>query len=260
MENIRIDDLCYFVFGLTPEQIKSNKEKAIKTCISKSYLDMNRTINFLYSYSDLEKKDDNGNLIINEEDQKDFKNNKKTFKTDTEIIIYNAIENYSTFVENNSGNHKIPQECKIYFDKWHYILSTIIVDASQRTEKLFKSEEGIPYGITYGQAQKWINMTLKYMRIMGFSDFSDSFLHIPLDDYILTALKKKDKINDEFEIKGLDISTKSIDKWSKITQYEKYIKLQLDIRNKLDNTLSPIEWESKAWIAEAKNRNDNEQN
>ena len=101
-------------------------------------------------------------------------------------------------------------------------------------------------------------MTLKYLRIMGIHDeygFSDSDLHIPMDDYILTAMRKSkdEKICSSYKVKGLGI--KDNDKWSQIENYSTYYKYQSKVRielNKID--VIPIEWESQAWIAEATER------
>lgn len=252
MRDIRTEDLCFFVFGITPSQIQEDEEKAIKTCISKSYLDLNRTIKYFHSISELEEKDNNGNLKIEDNERERFEKAKDEFKTNTKEIIFEAINNVSDFIKKNENEYRSPQNCEDNFDKWHFILSSTIVKTAKNTDRLFEADNSF----SFGQAQKWINMTLKYMRIMGFSGFKDDYLHIPLDDYILTALKKSGKICDPYDIEGLNISSSLITKWSKIDDYQNYFKLQLDIRNALKGKMTPIEWESKAWIAEAKYRND----
>lgn len=39
----------------------------------------------------------------------------------------------------------------------------------------------------FGQAQKWVNMTMKYMSLLGIVE-NESEIHIPIDSYILEAL------------------------------------------------------------------------
>lgn len=61
------------------------------------------------------------------------------------------------------------------FDQWHY---GVYVSLKQEDET-----------ITYGIAQKWINMTLKYLWLIGDEDITKikSSLHVPVDRYILMA-------------------------------------------------------------------------
>ena len=97
-------------------------------------------------------------------------------------------------------------------------------------------------------------MTLKYMLVTGEWDDKlehyKSFLHVPLDSYIIAAAKQneKEKIYDGMAIYGLGVEDR-IGTWSKITDYEKYLEYQKAIRKKVK---SPIDWEGQAWIAQAK--------
>ncbi len=81
---------------------------------------------------------------------------------------------------------KPPQD----FDKWHRDLAT-----SLREEYKDFSAPSCGCAFTYGCAQKWINMTFKYL--YAITDFSDllkvpgirkeafQYCHIPLDSYVL---------------------------------------------------------------------------
>lgn len=83
---------------------------------------------------------------------------------------------------------------------------------------------------TYGHAQKWINMTLKYMLALGESRIKGiymncHFFHIPIDNLIQDELLDKiEKINCA---------------WSKINNYDIYLAYQKKFR-KLCNGKSPI--------------------
>jgi hypothetical protein len=75
--------------------------------------------------------------------------------------------------------------------------------------------------LTVGQAQKWLNMTLKYCLLFGEDkidgiETNTAWFHIPIDSYVLKGLLK-DK-------------TGVI--WSKISDYPTYLKLQQDVRDK----------------------------
>lgn len=103
---------------------------------------------------------------------------------------------------------------------------------------------GVEFNI--GHAQKWVNMTMKYLYIHGGVDVSGIFdyLHIPLDQYVFTAVEYK-----------LSIPRPCV-AWSKITDYAVYIEYQKKIRKRLD--VPPIRWEFSNWIDEAARRNEHE--
>ena len=102
------------------------------------------------------------------------------------------------------------------FDNWHKV-------TCDRLRQIF---EGFPF--RYGQAQKWINMTLKYTFILdpGSVDHVYSFFHTPIDNIILEHLQPYDPPTFSSA-------------WSQIDNYEDYLRFQLWFRgftgNPLDN-------------------------
>ncbi|MEI6949807.1 hypothetical protein V9K67_21650 [Paraflavisolibacter sp. H34] len=96
------------------------------------------------------------------------------------------------------------------FDRWH----------EQTCGLLRENSGGI---LTVGQAQKWINMTLKYlyafgeMRISGISK-NYHFFHIPVDNIIQNVLQR------EFGVKRLPYA------WSRIKDYSTYYEYQTRVR------------------------------
>lgn len=147
--------------------------------------------------------------------------------------------------------------CQRVYDDWH--------------KELIKDLKGIydghdlkkGYEFTYGVAQKWVNMTMKYLYIIDYfchslgyenTDFQLAYdamirkycedFHVPIDGYIMKAAKK------EFGVKS------SFSAWSKIESYEAYFSFQEAIRThpkfrKDPNcalNYSPIDWEGPAWI------------
>ena len=69
------------------------------------------------------------------------------------------------------------------FTQWHHSICNRIVE-------MYMSE-GVEFYI--GQAQKWVNMTLKYLYVLE-PDVVEPFyhlLHIPLDNYIMDIAKKQ---------------------------------------------------------------------
>lgn len=82
--------------------------------------------------------------------------------------------------------------------------------------------------LTIGQAQKWINMTLKYWLLFGGKriqsiELNSMYFHIPIDMYVQTKMFKE----------------KNPQPWSKIKDYEDYFKYQKRHRAKNGNN-SPL--------------------
>ncbi len=83
--------------------------------------------------------------------------------------------------------------------------------------------------LTYGQSQKWINMTLKYWLLLGEErikniDKNAKFFHIPIDRYVLVGMFKE----------------KNPKPWSKINNYSDYFHYQELHRQNKNNKNSPI--------------------
>jgi len=75
--------------------------------------------------------------------------------------------------------------------------------------------------LSYGQSQKWINMTLKYWLLFGEKringiELNAKYFHIPIDSYVQ---------------KGM-FNEKAPKAWSKISNYSDYMRYQIEHRNK----------------------------
>lgn len=118
------------------------------------------------------------------------------------------------------------------YDVWHSELCRLIKD--------LYDEQHIDFYL--GQSQKWINMTMKYLYIIGETDLTGifEFLHVPLDNYIFDAVEK------ELGIKRPKIL------WSRMTDYDEYIYYQRQIRDSID--LEPLRWEFMFWLKEIKDQ------
>ncbi|MDQ1245348.1 MAG: hypothetical protein QG565_1689 [Campylobacterota bacterium] len=121
---------------------------------------------------------------------------------------------------------------QIDFDNWHK-------NKCMEIETLYFENGYSSFHI--GQAQKWINMTFKYIFSYG-NKYLDGyneiyqFCHVPLDNILIDALKK-------FHPPKLKTS------WSRIDNYETYIEYQNWFRNKFDNL--PLDVEFKLWLQES---------
>lgn len=127
----------------------------------------------------------------------------------------------------NEGGITSPKK----FDSWHCKVCENI--------KLLYNEKGIEF--TCGQAQKWINMTIKYLYILKVYSFDNvlKYLHIPVDNYIFDAVEKELEIDRPKEA------------WSRWDNDEEYKDYQKNIRKELKRKkFVPIRWEFDNWLKE----------
>lgn len=118
------------------------------------------------------------------------------------------------------------------YDNWHRQLCNDL--------RLLYRNAGIDFHI--GQAQKWVNMTMKYLFVCGEYSFSEMFqyLHIPVDNYVFSVAEKE-----------LHIPQPKV-RWSRWDSYDKqYLVYQKALRSNIKG-LSPLRWEFKYWMQEAR--------
>ena len=88
-----------------------------------------------------------------------------------------------------------------------------------------------------GQAQKWLNMTIKYMWLLGLlGDQMKEFLsvvHVPVDNDVIK--------------KAIDMDVKPSKKTWSTWSYEEYEKFQKDLKDKLAGE-PPLKWENRVWM------------
>ena len=121
------------------------------------------------------------------------------------------------------------------YDKWHEEICEKIVE---RYEKVCGDQFYI------GQAQKWVNMPIKYLYLID-SDLVrliTDFAHVPLDNYVFAAARDH-----------LGLFSNGLTPWSKIKDYKVYLDYQKELKKAVEplNT-SPLQWELSYWLAEAK--------
>ena len=126
------------------------------------------------------------------------------------------------------------QSAKTYtqeqFDDWHR--SACIRLAAIYSEFDYQS-------FSVGHAQKWLNMTFKYIYVMGesrlpgFSHLYD-FCHSPLDNILITALNK------HYDFPPLPCA------WSQLKDYEIYLERQHWLRSHFK--LAPLDLEFLLWL------------
>lgn len=171
-----IDFLCFYLLGVTQEDIGGSNKildcDLLYKCANRAYLDLNRTLKF--------KK-------VPEENDRELQKQKSSFRKDISEIIVNRITN---LLNGEPGD----------YDKWHEETCNIVIDKAKEYEQnnwLQKNgDENGAKGLYYGQAQKWVNMTIKYMWVTErWKDKLDKLmkdLHIPVDRYILQGVWDED--------------------------------------------------------------------
>lgn len=234
--------LLYSYFGIEDFEKIENDVKSVKeACAKRAYLDLARTVKYKYSTKDLENMKKKSSPQKDKDEANDFISNKnERIKTVCKVIV-DCVNNDSQSIQSSDE-----------FNNWHSTLCETIKNLMNcPIARILKDGEVF----TYGQAQKWINMTLKYFWLLDLlpTSIKPEYLHVPIDSYIIEAVQSpKDKI--EY---GLNIKTKlKSDCWSKMDDGE-YKRLQLSIRNGINelvdnDDICPIEWENKAWIGIAK--------
>jgi hypothetical protein len=105
------------------------------------------------------------------------------------------------------------------FDEYH---KDVMLDLKRMSQASF----------TFGQAQKWVNMSLKYCLIIKPEVFAKNmaFYHVPIDNIVLAELP-------DYGFSG---------KWSKLNNYDDYIYFQNWFRKKYSEQ-APILTELKLW-------------
>jgi hypothetical protein len=114
------------------------------------------------------------------------------------------------------------------FDAWHQeTCSQLQTRYAQYNHELF-----------IGQAQKWVNMTLKYVytfgeqRISGFAPFYQ-YSHVPLDTILIDKLQRYH-------------APQLTKRWSRLDTYTEYLAFQHWIRQRF--TLAPLDVEFRFWL------------
>jgi hypothetical protein len=202
------------------ERFFKSKEPDIKDCAYKAYLDLSRTL------SGIGKN-------MPEDDKRVYHND-----------IYELIENS---IQELLDNETVTINS---FDEWHKSTCEKMCQTSERLSIYLNNEKKF----SYGQAQKWLNMTLKYMLVAEQWEKLDvmrSYLHVPVDSYIMenACLDLGVMIIDgrSGELKPYSDYSKPWSTW----EYEEYIEFQERIRESLAETKDyecSMDWEFDSWI------------
>lgn len=196
-----VDSLRGLYFGSIQDKYKA--------AVFRAYRDFNRTIDFPASIKELAKKEQKV-----EEHRRTVLKSRIVELMRTEILRLHAIE-------------PIDKES---FDLWHKALCNNILS--------IYNDAGV-FAFSYGQSQKWINMTIKYLYLLQEDSFEREFpyLHVPIDNYIM------DIAQSSFGMVKPKVA------WSSWT-YRQYIDYQTELQSHIIDE-SPLRWEFHSWLTAA---------
>ena len=206
-----------------------------------SNLDLARTVRYEYSSSKLEE-------MKSKKSSEEDKDKATNFIDSKNELIKNICKNILSHIEPKEGEISFKNSD---FDDWHKAKCEEIINfmnnsIDKSNTKILKKEN-----FTIGQAQKWVNMTLKYLWLLDAlpAGVEPEYLHVPIDSYIIEiAYDNKNKFENAL---GL-LEDKPPKSWSKLSEYDEYFEIQEAIRKAIKtnttNETIPIKWESLAWI------------
>lgn len=239
--NKAFDFLLYSYFGIKESDLNDQSKKDIPyICAKRAYLDLARTVKYRYSSSELEE-------MKSKKSSKEDKDKATNFIDSKNELIKNICENILFPIETKEGEISFKNSD---FDDWHKAKCREIINfmnnsIDKSNTKILKKEN-----FAIGQAQKWVNMTLKYLWLLNAlpTGVKPEYLHVPIDSYIIEiAYDNKNKFEN-----ALGLEDKPPKSWSKLPKYETYFGIQKTIREaikkKTTNETIPIKWESLAWI------------
>ena len=155
-------------------------------------------------------------------------------------------------------------KCKEDYNEWHEKLCDNIEKCFEDVNNDFEAANK-KKAFTYGNAQKWVNMTIKYICIFDALCEKDVFhkainryckqFQIPVDSYIIEALWSDQDIyfpNAKRDRKYTDGNVKGWSCWED-SEYKDFIK-SIDSNSKLKSERSVLVWENRKWIEQSEIR------
>ena len=233
-----VNFLLFSYFGII---LENSKDDIISAAINRAYRDAASHV-----------------LSLKDDSKKDTEKGKKLFAD-----ACDCIEKFINDVLTNGTQNKLNENENEYDEKHQ--------DLSKKLKEMYSKCTNSGYEFSYGIAQKWVNMTMKYLGVILtiFSEYNNThdfvntyknsfqaiehYLHVPIDGYILEYVSNKKYSN----VEAIDIDKKENNNnlaWSKYEE-ENYKTLQNNIKNKfIKEKTSPLDWENKAWIEVAKSK------
>ena len=136
------------------------------------------------------------------------------------------------------------------FERWHDRVCSGIKERYGEVNHNGKSF------FTYGNAQKWVNMTMKYLWLLGLPDntVACNKLHIPIDSFIIDAMWSDQNVNLPLRPENGDRSKTYAKPSDHVLGWSQWDDIMYeDFRSGLPKKYS-LCWENDAWIEQAEKR------
>lgn len=185
-------------------------------------------------------------------------------KQNAEEIDYDKVaKRLKRAIENLLGN-------SLEYKGWHNTICTDLVEFYKDVKFKDKKLKVEKPAFSYGNAQKWVNMTMKYLYILSeiFLEYKNDcieykkikelykYFQVPVDSFIIESVWNDKNVALPIVEKNLlkngtrgAYSSEKVIPWSKWdkSSYEKF-------KNSLQISKSPLDWEHEAWIKISKAR------
>lgn len=185
----------------------------------------------------------------------------RVLSIDEEKVDKNALKNQGINILKESIIEDFPDPAKGEdYDKWHGGICT-------KLKTIYKDKTADGKKFTYGIAQKWVNMTLKYLAVFYcifiqekpdaefcrfYSPIAEKYeqcFHAPVDRYIIQAGKKVCS-----KVESLPWSKWEAEEKEWNDEKDMYHSFEKELKEKLNGTDSLLDWEGRVWIEEMENK------
>lgn len=228
-----MDFLIYSYFKIIPKVIYGDSRESdystyrIKKAIIKAYEDATNE----GAYNTLFKK------TIEAGKLKQLKSASERAKNDSAKFLFLQIQKLSALASNYKEWHK--NTCEGLYKKYSKVCLN----------------ENEPF-FTYGNAQKWVNMTMKYLWLLGLLDNTVDCerLHIPIDSFIIDAMWSDQNVNLPLRPENGDRSKTYAKPSDHVLGWSQWDDIMYGaFRSGLPEKYS-LCWENDAWIEQAEKR------
>lgn len=228
-----MDFLIYSYFKIIPKVIYGDSREPdystyrIKKAIIKAYEDATNE----GAYNTLFKK------TIEAGKLKQLKSASERARNDSAKFLFLQIQKLSALASNYEEWHK--NTCEGLYKKYSKVCLN----------------ENEPF-FTYGNAQKWVNMTMKYLWLLGLLDNTVDCerLHIPIDSFIIDAMWSDQNVNLPLRPENEDRSKTYAKPSDHVLGWSQWDDIMYGaFRSGLPEKYS-LCWENDAWIEQAEKR------
>lgn len=195
-------------------------KKIVSQCSNKAYQDLKRRVPYRYSISRIKS--------LEKTERDEYCSKKEDFIKEIKRKIVDGLVDEDGLV---ASEKMCPRG-----------IIKDVLEVQKKYEKLFSEKNSF----TIGLAQKWVNMTIKYVWALGILDENyEEKIDMPIDGYIINKINKEEK--------GIDMPNEAWSKWNNFDEYEKIQDSLTEELRKKEKTR--IRWENDAWIDETIERN-----